>query len=228
MIPVLAARPPAWSGFGFDGNWDVVWHYTLVHLRITALALTLGAAVAFPLGLAGYRWRRSYPGILGVTNVLYTIPSLSLLVLLGLGFGLGLLNDRPLIVALAIYTLAILVRNLVEGLRAVPESVKDAAAGVGYTPRRSLLAIELPLAVPAIMAGLRVAAVSTISLVSVGGVLGRGGLGFLFFEGFRRNRTSEIIAGIGASVLLAMVVDVALVLTRRVLAPWNPARAARR
>jgi osmoprotectant transport system permease protein len=228
MIPLVGAQPPSWSGFGFDGNWDVVWHYTLVHLRITAIALALGAAVAFPLGLAGYRWRRSYPALLGVTNVLYTVPSLSLLVLLGLGLGLGLLNDRPLIVALAIYTLAILVRNLVEGLRGVPGSVKDAATGVGYTPLRSLLAIELPLAVPAIMAGLRVAAVSTISLVSVGGVLGRGGLGFLFFEGYRRNRTSEIIAGIGASVLLAVAVDIALVLTRRVLTPWTPPRAARR
>jgi osmoprotectant transport system permease protein len=227
MILLLAARPPSWSGFGFDGNWDVVWHYTIVHLRIAALALVLGAAVAFPLGLAGYRWRRSYPAILGVTSVLYTIPSLSLLVLLGLGFGLGLLNDTPLIVALAIYTLAILVRNLVEGLRAVPGSVKDAATGVGYTPLRSLLTIELPLAIPAVIAGLRVAAVSTISLVSVGGVLGRGGLGFLFFEGYRRNRTSEIIAGIGASILLAVVVDIALVLTRRVLTPWTPARAAR-
>jgi osmoprotectant transport system permease protein len=227
MILLLAARPPSWSGFGYDGNWDVVWHYTIVHLRIAALALVLGAAVAFPLGLAGYRWRRSYPAILGVTSVLYTIPSLSLLVLLGLGFGLGLLNDTPLIVALAIYTLAILVRNLVEGLRAVPGSVKDAATGVGYTPLRSLLTIELPLAIPAVIAGLRVAAVSTISLVSVGGVLGRGGLGFLFFEGYRRNRTSEIIAGIGASILLAVVVDIALVLTRRVLTPWTPARAGR-
>jgi osmoprotectant transport system permease protein len=227
MILLLAARPPSWSGFGFDGNWDVVGHYTIVHLRIAALALVLGAAVAFPLGLAGYRWRRSYPAILGVTSVLYTIPSLSLLVLLGLGFGLGLLNDTPLIVALAIYTLAILVRNLVEGLRAVPGSVKDAATGVGYTPLRSLLTIELPLAIPAVIAGLRVAAVSTISLVSVGGVLGRGGLGFLFFEGYRRNRTSEIIAGIGASILLAVVVDIALVLTRRVLTPWTPARAGR-
>jgi osmoprotectant transport system permease protein len=226
-VTSLAASPPSWSGFGFDGNWDVVWYYTLVHLRITAIALVLGAVVAFPLGLLGYRWRRSYGTILGLTSVLYTIPSLSLLVLLGLGFGLGLLSDRPLIVALAIYTLAILVRNLVEGLRAVPDSVKEAATGVGYTPRRSLLAIELPLAVPAIIAGLRVAAVSTISLVSVGGVLGRGGLGFLFFEGYRRNRTSEIVAGIAASIVLAVVVDIALVLTRRVLTPWTPARAAR-
>jgi osmoprotectant transport system permease protein len=227
VIRTLPARPPSWSGFGFDGNWDVIWYYTLVHLRITVFALLLGAVVAFPLGLAGYHWRRSYPVILGVTNVLYTIPSLSLIVLLGLGFGLGLLNDRPLIVALAIYTLAILVRNMVEGLRAVPEPVTDAAAGVGYTSIRRLLAIELPLAVPAIIAGLRVAAVSTISLVSVGGVLGRGGLGFLMSQGYGRDRTNEIVAGVGASIVLAIVVDVVLVLSRRALTPWIRVRAAR-
>jgi osmoprotectant transport system permease protein len=224
---VTPARPPSWSGFGIDGNWDVVWYWTLVHLRITVIALLLGAVFAFPLGLAGYRWRRSYPAILGVSNVLYTIPSLSLIVLLGLGFGLGLLNDRPLIVALAIYTLAILVRNLVEGLRAVPEPVTDAATGIGYTPLRRLLGVELPLALPAIFAGLRVAAVSTISLVSVGGVLGRGGLGFLFFEGYRRNRTSEIVAGIVASILLAVVIDLVLVFSRWAMTPWIRARSAR-
>ena len=187
----------------------------------------LGAVVAFPVGLAGYRWRRTYPVFLGVSNVLYTIPSLSLIVLLGLGFGLGLLNDRPLIVALAIYTLAILVRNLVEGLRAVPEPVTDAATGVGYTPLRRLLRVELPLALPAIFAGLRVAAVSTISLVSVGGVLGRGGLGYLFFEGYRRNRPTEIVAGIIASIVLAVVVDLVLVFSRRAMTPWIRVRAAR-
>lgn len=226
MIPI-PSRPPSWSGFGYDGNWDVVWHYTVAHLQITLLALALGALVAFPLGLVGYRWRRSYPVILGVSNVLYTIPSLSLIIVLGLGFGLGLLNDKPLVVALAIYTLAILVRNLVEGLRAVQEPVKDAATGMGYTPTRRLLAVELPLALPAIMAGLRVAAVSTISLVSVGGVLGRGGLGFLFFEGYRRDRTAEIMAGLGASIVLAVVVDVTLVLARRAMTPWIRTRAAR-
>jgi len=224
---VNLARPPSWSGFSIDGNWDVVWYWTLVHLRITIIALVLGAVVAFPVGLAGYRWRRTYPVFLGVSNVLYTIPSLSLIVLLGLGFGLGLLNDRPLIVALAIYTLAILVRNLVEGLRAVPEPVTDAATGVGYTPLRRLLRVELPLALPAIFAGLRVAAVSTISLVSVGGVLGRGGLGYLFFEGYRRNRPTEIVAGIIASILLAVVVDLVLVFSRRAMTPWIRVRAAR-
>jgi osmoprotectant transport system permease protein len=223
----IPSRPPSWSGFGYEGNWDVVWHYAMAHVRITVLALALGAIVALPLGLAGYRWRRSYPLILGVSNVLYTIPSLALIIVLAIGFGLGLLNDRPLVVALAIYTLAILVRNLVEGLRAVPEHVKDAALGMGYTSTRRLFAIELPLALPAIMAGLRVAAVSTISLVSVGGVLGRGGLGFLFFEGYRRRRTSEIIAGLVASILLAVVVDLLLVWARRAMTPWIRATVAR-
>jgi osmoprotectant transport system permease protein len=226
VIPI-PSRPPSWSGFGYDGNWDVVWHYTLAHLEITLLALALGALVAFPLGLAGYRWRRTYPAILGIANVLYTIPSLALIIVLGIGFGLGLLNDKPLIVALAIYALAILVRNLVEGLRAVPDHVKDAALGMGYTPTRRLFAVELPLALPAIMAGLRVAAVSTISLVSVGGVLGRGGLGFLFFEGYRRDRPNEIWAGIGASIVLAVLVDVLLVLARRAMTPWIRERTAR-
>lgn len=222
---MILARPPQWSGFGYDGNWDVVWYYTLVHLRLTLIALVLGAVVAFPLGLAGYRWRRAYPFILGFSNTLYTIPSLSLILILSIP--LGLLNDKPLVVALAIYTLAILVRNIVEGLRSVGDPVKDAALGMGYTPTRRLFAVELPLALPAIVAGLRVAAVSTISLVSVGGVIGRGGLGFLFFEGYRRDRTSEILAGIGASIVLAVLVDVTLVLARRSLTPWSRTRVAR-
>ena len=221
---MIFARPPSWSGFGYQGNWDVVWHYTLVHLRLSVIAIALGAVVAFPLAIAGYWWRRSYPWILGASNTLYTIPSLALIILLSIP--LGLLNDRPLIAALAIYTLAILVRNMVEGLRAVAPSVRDAAAGMGYTPVRRLFAIELPLAVPAVIAGLRVAAVSTISLLSIGGVLGRGGLGFLFFEGYRRDRASEVWAGIGASIVLAVVVDAVLVLGRRALTPWLRRRAA--
>ena len=221
---MILARPPSWSGFGYQGNWDGVWHYTLVHLRLSVIALALGTLVAFPLAVAGFRWRRAYPWILGASNTLYTVPSLALIILLSIP--LGLLNDRPLVAALAVYTLAILVRNMVEGLRGVAPSVRDAAAGMGYTATRRLFAVELPLALPAIIAGLRVAAVSTISLLSIGGVLGRGGLGFLFFEGYRRDRASEVWAGIGASILLAVVVDAVLVLVRRSLTPWRerPAR----
>lgn len=217
---------PSWSGDQMSGNWDVLRYYTLDHLRITFLALGLGILVAFPLGLLGYRWRRIYTPILSVSNVLYSIPSLALLVLLGTVFG-RILSDRPLIVTLAIYTLAILVRNLVEGLRAVPAEVKDAALAMGYTPRRRLFAVELPLALPAVVAGLRVATVSTVSLVSVGGALGLGGLGFMFFHGYRRDLQSEILAGIIASVVIAVVLDLMIVLGGRMLTPWARKRAAR-
>jgi len=217
---------PSWSGDQMSGNWDVLQYYALDHLRITFLALILGAIVAFPLGIIGYRWRRAYSPILSVTNVLYSIPSLALLALLGSAFG-QILSDRPLIATLAIYTLAILVRNLVEGLRAVPGEVKDAAQAMGYTQRRRLLTIELPLALPAVIAGLRVATVSTVSLVSIGGALGLGGLGFLFFHGYRRDLGSEIWAGIIASVVMAVVLDLLIVLGGRALTPWARKRAAR-
>ena len=217
---------PTWSGDQLSGNWDVLWYYTLDHLRITFIALAIGTVVAFPLGIIGYRWRRAYPPILSVSNVLYSIPSLALLVLLGAAFG-EVLSDKPLIVTLAIYTLAILVRNLVEGLRAVPAEVKDAALAMGYTPRRRLFAVELPLALPAMIAGLRVATVSTVSLVSVGGAVGLGGLGFMFFHGYARDLQSEIWAGIIASVLLAVVLDLFIVLLGRGLAPWARKRSAR-
>jgi osmoprotectant transport system permease protein len=217
---------PTWSGDQLSGNWDVLRYYALDHLRITFIALAIGAVVAFPLGILGYRWRRAYPPILSVTNILYSIPSLALLVLLGAAFG-EVLSDKPLIVTLAIYTLAILVRNLVEGLRAVPAEVKDAALAMGYTPRRRLFAVELPLALPAMMAGLRVATVSTVSLVSVGGAVGLGGLGFMFFHGYARDLQSEIWAGIIASVVLAVVLDLVIVLLGRGLAPWARKRSAR-
>jgi osmoprotectant transport system permease protein len=217
---------PSWSGDQMSGNWDVLQYYALDHLRITFLALAIGLVVAFPLGLLSYRWSKAYPPILSVTNALYSIPSIALLVLLGSAFG-EILSDKPLIATLAIYTLAIIVRNIVEGLRAVPDDVKDAALAVGYTERRRLFSVELPLALPAIIAGLRVATVSTVSLVSVGGALGLGGLGFMFFHGYRRDLTSEIWAGVIASVVLAVVLDLLIVLAGRALTPWVRKRAAR-
>ncbi len=221
---ILAA--PTWSGDQLSGNWDVLLFYALDHLRITLLALALGTAVAFPLALAAYRWSSSYPPILAVTNALYSVPSLALITLLGALFG-EILSDNPLIVTLAIYTLAILVRNIVEGLRAVPAEVSDAALAVGYTPRRRLFRVQLPLALPAIIAGFRVATVSTVSLVTVGGVLGLGGLGFMFFHGYRRDLGSEIWAGIIASVLLALVLDSVIVVTGKLLTPWTRKGASR-
>ena len=203
-------------------NVDVVLSDLWQHIEITLAALALGIVIAFPVGLIAYRWRRSYPPILAITQVLYTIPSLALFVLLINAVGLG---AEPVIIGLAIYSLVILVRNLVEGLRGVPPEVTDAATAMGYKETKRLFAVELPLALPAIVAGLRVATVSTISLVSVGALIGTGGLGQLFIHGFQIDNPIEIWTGIVLTVVLALVFDLLIVGGGRLLTPWT--RAAR-
>lgn len=198
-------------------NSDKVLSDLAQHVQITAAALALGIAIAFPLGVAGYRWRRAWPPILAVTQLLYTIPSLALFVLLTDIVGLGQL---PVIAALTIYALVILVRNLVEGLRAVAPDVIDAAVAMGYRETSRLFAVELPMALPVIFAGLRVAAVSTISLVSVGALIGTGGLGQLFIEGFQIDNPSEVWVGLIVTILLALAVDLLIVGVGRLLTPW--------
>jgi osmoprotectant transport system permease protein len=187
------------------------------HVLITFAALALGVLIALPVGLIAYRWRRTYPPILALTQTVYTIPSIALFVLLISFVGLGRL---PVIIGLTIYSLVILVRNLVEGLRGVPPEVTDAATAMGYRQTRRLFAVELPLAMPAIVAGLRLAAVSNISLVSVGALIGTGGLGQLFIHGFQIDNPVEIWTGIVATLLLALVVDLLIVAGSRALTPW--------
>jgi osmoprotectant transport system permease protein len=199
-------------------NVDVVLSDLWQHIEITLAALGLGIVIAFPIGLIAYRWRRSYPPILAVTQVLYTIPSLALFVLLINAVGLG---AEPVIIGLAVYSLVILVRNLVEGLRGVPPEVTDAATAMGYKETKRLFVVELPLALPAIVAGLRVATVSTISLVSVGALIGSGGLGQLFIHGFQIDNPIEIWTGILLTVVLALVFDLLIVGGGRLLTPWT-------
>src|SRR5258706_9255399 len=159
-------------------NGDKIERYLTQHIRITLVSLLLGTLVAVPLGIVGHRVRRSYPVILVITSVIYTIPSIALFSLLIPSLGL---NDRPVVVGLAAYTLVILVRNIVEGLRAVPEPVREAASAMGYGDLRRLFQVEFPLALPAIVAGLRVTPASTISPPRVGGLVGsRGVWGGLF------------------------------------------------
>jgi osmoprotectant transport system permease protein len=218
----------SWSGRQLAGNWDVLWHYTWLHLQYTAISLLLGAAGAFVLGFSAYRRPRTYPFILALCNALYAIPSVALFLLLGgLLFGGRVLTNQALVIAMAIYTLAILVRNMVEGLRSVSPLVRDAATAMGYGPTRRFLGVELPLALPAIVAGLRVAGVSTISLITVGGVIGRGALGQLFQDSFNRDIAIETWAALVAVVLLALLVDALIVLGGRALTPWARVRAAR-
>jgi osmoprotectant transport system permease protein len=212
-----------WNGHQLAGNWDVITHYSMQHLRLSLISLLLGVAAAAPLILIARRSRRAYSVILAVTNVLYAIPSLTLFLILATV--LGLLNDKPIVVALALYTLTIIVRNTIEGLRAVSPYVVDAARAMGYRSTRRLVRVELPLAMPAIAAGLRVATVSTISLVSVAGIIGHGGLGQMFNDGFQRRIYVEVTAALVASIMLAVSLDLLLYIGQRAITPWARSRA---
>jgi osmoprotectant transport system permease protein len=203
-----------------DRNIDTVLEDTSEHIQIALIALVLGVLIAFPIGLIAYRWRALYAPLLALTQILYTVPSLALFVLLINATGLG---KEPVIIGLTIYSLVILVRNLVEGLRNVPPDVIDAATAMGYRQTRRLFAVELPIALPAIVAGLRVAAVSNISLVSVGALIGTGGLGQLFIHGFQIDNPIEVWTGIVVTLLLAVVIDLLIVGGGRLLTPWTRA-----
>jgi osmoprotectant transport system permease protein len=214
----VIARAPFWNGPQLSGNWNVIWFYVGEHVRYTAAALGLGLAITVPLVYLAHRWPRTYAPVLVVANVVYAVPALTMFIVLG-SF-LGLLNDKPVVLAMALYTLVILVRNFVEGLRAVPRDVVDAASGLGLTPARRFVAIEVPLALPGIVAGMRLAAISTISLISVAGVLGRGALGGMMEEGFSRRINTEIAASFIAIVVLALVADALILLAGQLCTPW--------
>jgi len=218
------STPPSWSGRQLAGNWDVIWFYTLQHLRYTVLAVALGAAVAFPLAYVALRSPRLYPVLLVASNVIYAIPALTIFVILS-PF-LGALNDKPIVVTMALYTLVILVRNIVESVRSVPEPVVRAADAMGYRSLRRFTAVELPLALPGIVAGLRLATVSTVSLISVGGIIGRGALGRMFIDGYRRNVDIEVWAALLAVVGLALTLDLLISLAGRIATPWTRLRQA--
>ncbi|HET9005808.1 MAG TPA: ABC transporter permease, partial [Actinomycetes bacterium] len=169
--PVLAAELIRWSWVG--DHLDDIRGYLFQHVQLTVLAVLFGLLLAFPLALVAVRWPRTYGPVLGFTGVLFTIPSLALFILLIPFTGLSV---RTSLIGLTIYTLLILVRNIVEGLRGVDPDVREAAQAMGYTPARQLFRVELPLALPVIMAGVRIATVTTIGLVTVTALIGWGGL----------------------------------------------------
>jgi osmoprotectant transport system permease protein len=226
LFTVIDPPQATWSGHQLEGNWDVIWHYSVQHLRFTLVAVFLGAAVSLPLGYAAIRRPALYPPILSVTNVVYAVPSIALFVLLSPVFGYT--SDAPVVLAMALYTLIILVRNLVESVRSVPDSVVRAADGMGFRRLARFVRVELPLALPGIIAGLRLATVSTVSLISVGALVGRGGLGRLFSDGRRRGIVVELWAGVIAIVVLALALDALLVLIGRLATPWARVRTERR
>lgn len=202
-------------------NADLVVGQLVEHIELTFWALAFGFALAFPLALAATRWPRLYQPSLFITGVLFTIPSLALFILLIPFTGLSMATS---LIGLTIYTLLILFRNIVEGLRGVPREVVQAARAMGYSRVRQLFTVELPIALPVIMAGVRIAAVTTIGLVTVTALIGQGGLGRLFITGFTLHFSTPLIVGFVLSIVLAVVVDLLLVGLLHALTPWRRRR----
>jgi osmoprotectant transport system permease protein len=199
------------------GNWSLIWQLTWENLKLGVLPALYGLALSLPLGIIAARWRWFYPPVLTVINVLYAVPSLALFIALIPAFGL---TDTTVIIALTVFSLCVILPNVVAGLRAVPAAVTQAATAMGYGPLRRLAIVELPLATPVIIAGLRVGVVSGISLASVGQLIGVSSLGYLFIDGLQRSFPTEIYVGLALVIALALICDLLLVGAGRALTPW--------
>ncbi|KOG87312.1 ABC transporter permease [Streptomyces varsoviensis] len=194
---------------------------TLQHIGITLGSVAIGLLLAFPLALLARRWRAVAGPVLGLTTILYTVPSLAMFSLLLPVFGVSV---AVVVTGLVLYSLTILVRNILAGLASVPEEAREAARGMGYGPARLLFEVELPLALPAVMAGLRITTVSTVSLTTVGAIIGYGGLGNLIYEGMRSFFKAQVLTASVLCVALAIVADLTLLGAQRLLTPWTRKR----
>jgi len=206
-------------------HFDDAWALTVVHLRLSLVPVLIGLAIAVPLGVLVQRAPIPRRLTTATASVVFTIPSLALFVALPMIIGTRILDEANVIVALTAYTAALLVRAVLEALDAVPAQVRDAATAVGYPTIKRMLKVELPLSIPVLIAGLRVVVVTNIAMVSVGSVIGIGGLGTWFTEGYQTDKSDQIVAGVIALFVLAIVIDALIVLAGRLATPWE--RAAR-
>lgn len=222
-LPVLAANGPGswiwWDWVGRHGS--DIWLRTREHVVLTVLAVLIGVLLAVPAAIVASRVRALATALLVGAGVVYTIPSLGLFALVVPITGL---TRTTALIALTGYTLLILARNTLTGLAEVPDDVKEAAHGMGYSWSRQLLRIELPLALPAIVAGVRVATVTTIGLVTVAALIGQGGFGQLILDGYLRDFRTPLVVGAVLSVALAVLADIALLGLQRLLTPWSRGR----
>lgn len=211
-----------WSWIPNNGS--LIWNLTWQNLKLGVIPAVYGLILSLPLGVLAARWRWFYPPVLAAVNILYAVPSLALFIALIPTFGL---TDTTVIIALTVFSLCVILPNVVAGLRAVPASVTQAATAMGYGPLRRLITVELPLATPVIIAGLRIGVVAGISLASVGQLIGVSSLGYLFIDGLQRSFPTEIWVGLVMVIVLALVCDLVLVTVRRLLTPWeaSPKRA---
>jgi osmoprotectant transport system permease protein len=190
------------------------------HIFLSFVSVTIALLISLPTGILVSRYRKAYPPVTFVTGLLFSIPSLAAFALLVSLPGIGL-GWQPVVIALVAYSLLVLIRNVVAGIDSVPEETKDAARGMGLTPRQILFKVELPLALPVIVAGVRIATVTIIGIATIGAYVGGGGLGDLIFTGITR-----VIVGAVLATLLAIIADLLLLAVERYLRPWARARRA--
>ncbi len=201
-------------------GWGTLGELTLRHLYLAGVPLVVGLLISLPLGWLARHVRWLGPPLVAGTGLMYTIPSLALFILLPLVLGTRILDDANVLVAMTIYTVALLTRTVADGFASVPSHVSQAATAMGYGELRRVVAVDLPLAVPVVAAGLRVAAVSNVSIVSIAALVGVSQLGSLFTDGFNRNAMGPIVVGVGACVVLALLLDAAIALLARAVTPW--------
>ncbi|WP_299037050.1 ABC transporter permease [uncultured Pseudokineococcus sp.] len=197
------------------------------HVYLALLPVLIGGTLALPVGYLGVRFPRLYQPLLTASGLLYSVPSLALFVILPVVLGTRVLSPVNIVVALSLYTLALMSRTVADGLRSVDPALTQAATAMGYRRLQRLREVDLPLALPVVLGGLRVATVANISLVSVGALIGIGGLGGLFTRGFQLFYVEPILVGVVLSVLLAAIADLVIVLAQRAATPWARAQSGR-
>jgi osmoprotectant transport system permease protein len=208
-------------------NWPQVIELTRDHLLLSAPAIVLSVLLAVPIGRLAHRRPRLGGAVLGAASLLYAIPALPLLIIIPVLFGIPLRSPATMIIALTVYGLALLVRTAADAFGSVDPRVREAAVAVGHSPLSVFWRVDLPLAVPVLLAGVRVVAVSTVSLVTIGALIGVPSLGTLLTDGFQRGIPAEVATGVIATMALALLFDALLIAAGRALTPWTAKRRER-
>ena len=204
-----------------ESNLDLVWTLIVAHVGLSVPPIVIGFLISIPIGWVANRYRPSRGVILVVLGLLYTIPSIPLFIFMPLFLGTPLISPVNVVIALTIYAVALMVRTAADGLASVDKDILQAASAMGYNGWQRFWRVELPLAGPVLLSGLRVVSASTVSLATLGVIIGVQSLGYLFTNGFQRNIPAEVVTGIVATLLIAVVFDLLLVLLGRVLMPWS-------
>jgi len=202
-------------------NFDAIWNLTLAHIGLSVIPIIVGFIVSIPLGYFASRSQATRTILLTTGGVLYTIPSLALFLAIPAVLGTALLDPINVVIALTVYAVALMLRTATEAFTAVSAEVQDSATAIGFSRLQRFFAVDFPLAGPVLLAGVRVVSVSTVSLVSIGAVIGTSSLGSLFTDGFQRYFFTEIWVGLVGILIIAIVFDLILVTIARILLPWN-------